>query len=284
MRKVQHFFISMIESRSHLMMGVVVLSLIGAAGCDPCLNNPCDDGVACNGTETCTASGGQVECSAGTTVECTNGQTCTEPDGICDGCVDAADCDDGDLCTTDTCDSDGSCTNDPIMCPAGETCDEATGDCLAGNCTSDADCDDGDLCTTDTCTADEICDNADVMCAAGETCDPNTGNCMASGTATPQTLIGAAGNFTGATTCGDDDGVVSLFDNNGMLTLNGLTGNGDIPVTQMGDLMGTASGVTAFGMGDHTMTLTLDPATGDVSLHLENGNGGSCDSTLVSMP
>ncbi len=235
MNNVQTSLRSIVWTRQ-LATVVVFFSLIGATGCDPCLNNPCNDGLACNGVEMCSADGGTFNCTDGIPVTCDNGTACTEPDGACPECDSDDDCDDSDLCTTDTCEADGSCTN------------------------------------------------VDVMCPAGETCDPGTGNCMASDTVSPQSLVGAAGNYTGATSCGDDDDMVSVVNNNGVLTLTGLTGNEDITISLTGDLTGTASGVTAFGVGDHTLMLTLDPANGNLSLHLENGDGGSCDSTLVSMP
>lgn len=40
----------------------------------------CDDGVACNGDETCSAAG---LCEDGTPVDCLETETCTEPDGTC---------------------------------------------------------------------------------------------------------------------------------------------------------------------------------------------------------
>ncbi len=43
-------------------------------------------------------------------------------------CGSNAECDDGDACTTDTCD-DGACTNEPVVCGEGEVCNEATGSC-----------------------------------------------------------------------------------------------------------------------------------------------------------
>ena len=66
-------------------------------------------------------------------------------------CEVPADCDDGDLCTTDTC-VDGTCHRTPL------------------------DCDDGDACTTDTCVAG-TCDNTPISCSPGETCNENNGLC-----------------------------------------------------------------------------------------------------------
>ena len=57
--------------------------LVLMAGCDPCMNNPCDNGLACDGLETCTADGGQAVCGDGTPVSCDATAVCTEPDGAC---------------------------------------------------------------------------------------------------------------------------------------------------------------------------------------------------------
>jgi len=128
-------------------------------------------------------------------VVCTAGNAITE-------------CDDGDPCTTDTCenidaDGNGECDNTDIECPTGQVCDGGTcktpcdtdADCDDGDaCTDDAcddgfcsdeptDCDDGNDCTTDTCDADTGCANTpddaacddDLFCNGEETCDADTG-------------------------------------------------------------------------------------------------------------
>src|SRR5688572_30824201 len=157
----------------------------------PCMaDSECDDGLACNGVETCAA----MRCLAGTPV----------------------DCDDGVSCTADTCnDVDASClhTADDAMCPAGLVCDE-TDNCVPPTpCETDADCDDMQMfngvetcepafgcrraaaptcddsiaCTVDTCdetlaggagdcvhtNTDALCDDSSV-CTVGETCAPGT--------------------------------------------------------------------------------------------------------------
>ncbi|UCC31748.1 MAG: hypothetical protein JSU86_05615, partial [Phycisphaerales bacterium] len=58
----------------------------------------CDDGVFCNGVETCDAV---LECQPGV----------------------AVDCDDADACTADSCNEDNDvCDNDPIPCTVVEDC------------------------------------------------------------------------------------------------------------------------------------------------------------------
>jgi len=85
-------------------------------------------------------------------------------------CALDADCDDDDLCTTDTC-VDGSCLHDSLLCDDGDACTLDSCDPLIGACVSDPDgCDDGDLCTVDSCDATLGCAHDPVLCAPGETC------------------------------------------------------------------------------------------------------------------
>jgi len=107
---------------------------------DACVNTPddasCDDGNVCNGAETCDPVN---DCQPGTPLVC----------------------DDGNLCTTDSCDPVAGCLFTPVECPAGEQCDPADGICkVPPECTVDADCDDG------------------MFCNGAETCDTATGTCL----------------------------------------------------------------------------------------------------------
>ena len=74
------------------------------------------------------------------------------------GCRDDNECEDGDPCTTNTCDRmTGRCTSQLV----------------AGCCTAAAQCDDGDGCTTDTCGTDQRCAHATIAncCATAAQCD-----------------------------------------------------------------------------------------------------------------
>jgi cysteine-rich repeat protein len=171
----------------------------------------CDDGLFCNGVETCDAVLG---CQAGT-APCDDGVACTDDscdevnyqcsnavnDGACDdrlfcngvetcdavlGCQPgtAPDCDDGVACTDDICDevndwcanmaNYGAC-DDGLFCNGAETCDAVLG-CQAGT----APCDDGVACTDDSCdevndqcssTADDGACDDGLFCNGVETCD-----------------------------------------------------------------------------------------------------------------
>jgi len=182
-----------------------------------CAGTPkvCDDGLYCNGVETCDAGTG--DCLAGTppdladSIDCTvdkcdeennaplhspndtlcdDGDVCT--DDSCDaqeGCQFAdnqAGCDDLDPCTTDDACDDGECAGTPKVCDDGlycngvETCDAVTGDCLEGTPPDIADTVD---CTVDECDEendaplhspdDTLCDDAD-LCTT-DLCLPDSG-------------------------------------------------------------------------------------------------------------
>ncbi|TFH21567.1 MAG: hypothetical protein E4H03_10355, partial [Myxococcales bacterium] len=152
------------------------------------------------------------------------------------GCLGDVDCNDGNLCTHDTCDlASGVCSNiatdcsglddacnagvceattglcaaraltgqacdDGLACTVADTCD-AGGACVGG---APAACDDGDLCTTDSCDAASgacintalDCSLLDGACVVG-VCDGASGVC------TVDPTIGAACDDSNACTTGD---------------------------------------------------------------------------------
>ncbi len=88
-------------------------------------------------------------------------------------------CDDGDACTVDACDSTtGTCSHTPITCATDEVC--VDGQCLF-TCANDAACDDGDPCTTEVCT-NGACVTSDTCVSpdpcTNVSCNPNTGACI----------------------------------------------------------------------------------------------------------
>jgi hypothetical protein len=101
----------------------------------PCADDAeCDDGVFCNGAESCALGG----CVAGTPVECDDGIACTE-----DACDEAA-----RGCASAAADADGDGSGD-VAC-GGDDCDDADADVHPG--------------------ADELCDGS----AVDEDCDSTT--------------------------------------------------------------------------------------------------------------
>ncbi len=160
----------------------------------------CDDGNACTENDTCSNGA----CYPGTTVNCDDDQQCTvdscDPDSGCvhanregscsdgnectvsdtcqDGtCIpgDARICDDGNLCTDDTCDEQVGCvyTDNSSPCDDGNACTEVD-TCSGGVCQPGAalDCDDGNVCTDDTCDEQAGCVNTfnSISCDDGDDC------------------------------------------------------------------------------------------------------------------
>ncbi len=198
----------------------------------------CDDGNKCTIEDLCV----QGFCT-GTTTDCNDESPCTQDlcapligcqhfakpgscsdDDACtygDVCKDkvclpgkAVDCDDGNVCTADSCDPAKGCVGTPLqkVCTDGDACTK--GDkCVSGVCFPGAadDCDDDNPCTDDSCDSTkgcahdviadgtecddgDLCTNSDACsggkCAASKTvcdddnacstdvCDPKTGSCV----------------------------------------------------------------------------------------------------------
>jgi subtilisin family serine protease len=177
----------------------------GAPECDD--NGDCDDGLFCNGAETCSAG----SCQAGSAPNCNDGIACTvdscnEGTDSCDHAPNNAACDDGQFCngaetcnvslgcqagTPPNCDdglfcngvetcSGGSCQAGSDPCP-GQVCDEGTDTCL--DCITNGDCDDGLFCNgAETCSAGSCqagtapnCD--DGIACTGDSCNEGTDSC-----------------------------------------------------------------------------------------------------------
>ena len=165
---------------------------------EPCLVTSCDDGNACTAdicisdgpgsTASCENTDISASCDNG--LYCDGAETCDEINGCEDGTP--PDTGDGVGCTDDSCDevndvivndvNDGNCDNG-LYCDGDETCD-AVNDCQAGTAPST---DDGVVCTDDSC--DEVndvivntvndgnCTDGE-FCNGAETCDA-TNDCQA---------------------------------------------------------------------------------------------------------
>ena len=164
------------------------------AACDPangtCATVPfhggflCDNGDACTVTDKC-ADG---ECTGGVAVNCNDGNACT--DDACDpvaGCThtpNVAACNDGDLCTLgDQC-ADGICVGGPAAdCEDGNACtqDTCTPDAGCQHTVTDGPCDDGDVCTSNDLCIEGVCQGSGVLACTDNdpctdnACDPATG-------------------------------------------------------------------------------------------------------------
>jgi hypothetical protein len=133
-----------------------------AAGCpskDPCLTGQCQDG-ACVYVDSCCSS----------SAECDDGNLCTTDTCLYEHCqftaikgccVTSFDCADSNACTEDWCPGPGLQCENPV---------------IPGCCLSAKECDDGDKCTKDTCVAHE-CAHANVCCATDADCDDGDDVC-----------------------------------------------------------------------------------------------------------
>jgi hypothetical protein len=176
------------------------------------INNsaPCNDGLWCNGTDTCSDG----SCSVHSGFPCDDGVFCTddacdEDGNSCSNTANDAYCDDGIACTNDSCNlSMGGCkyaAND-VLCDDGVACTIDSCNAASG-CESeahDAFCDDSEVCTTDSCDPASGCQfvnnnnpcpdpyycNGDEVCSGGtcidqpdpctgpdETCNESTNSC-----------------------------------------------------------------------------------------------------------
>ena len=158
-------------------------SICLATDCDPdtgqCSFVPANDGLLCDDADMCTTgaicTGG--ECSGAEPVNCNDGNLCT--DDSCDsqaGCqhlFNSASCSDGDACTLDDQCTDGQCKpagalvcDDDNVCNGVETCDSQTG-CKSGTPLS---CGDDNVCN-----GQETC-NPKAGCISGPPQNCNDGN------------------------------------------------------------------------------------------------------------
>jgi cysteine-rich repeat protein len=156
----------------------------GGDGCSPgcavepgfnCIGQPsvctssCDDGNSCTAdlwdpvNVVCINDGTGVATGCDDNNACTTGDVCQgDVAGTCQGAdTSAADCNDGNPCTLDTCDTATGCEhdgtgvtidcNDSNACTTSDVClGDAAGTC-AGIDTSAVDCSDANLCTVDVC-------------------------------------------------------------------------------------------------------------------------------------
>jgi len=181
---------------------------------DKCMQGVCEAGVAanCNDGNKCTDDSCMPDEGClhdENTAPCNDGDLCTMQDqceaGIC-APGDPLQCDDGNVCTDDSCDPDAGCTfeTNENACDDGDAC--TTGDhCTGGSCTWDwlKDCDDQNLCTNDLCDSDTGCTYVIIEgeCSDGDPC--TVGDHCQLGACVPGTLQDCNdGNPCTADSCG----------------------------------------------------------------------------------
>ena len=156
----------------------------------PCLEPACD-----------AATGACSLVPANDGFACSDGDACTLSDSCLDGVCAAglaANCNDGNPCTDDSCEANGGCvhTDNSLACDDGDVCTVGN-QCVGGECvaTGILACDDGNVCTVDLCDSligcthqpgPGICDDGN-SCTTGDHCDG--GKCV----------------FSGVTQCADDN-------------------------------------------------------------------------------
>ena len=181
----------------------------------------CDDGLFCDGTDTCNASGACVNHSGD---PCPGGPECARAcNEAADNCFDAAStacATDGNVCTDDHCNGTGACvhTNNTASCNDGmfcngidicaggicghsgnpcaggpecaHSCNEASDNCFDASgtaCTPDANpctldrCDGGGACTHPAGNAGAVCRPSAGQCDTAETCSGASPTCPADG-------------------------------------------------------------------------------------------------------
>ena len=169
---------------------------------DQCAEGTCTAGVdvICEDANQCTDDlcNPEVGCQyTNNSSVCSDNDACTSFDACQEGaCVGGAQlpCDDGNVCTDDSCDPQAGCLHAANDAPCNDGNDCTPEDqCAAGICVSSGmlDCDDGNPCTKDTCTADGgclsypvagICDDGDPctvadQCVNGACISGDTKNC-----------------------------------------------------------------------------------------------------------
>ena len=165
---------------------------------DVCKNNACvgGAGTVCNDSNPCTTD----SCNAGTgvcvfannSIPCNDNNACSQSDvcagGVCGGV--AVKCDDGNLCTNDSCNALSGCVNTPnaVPCFDGNAC-TANDVCAGGICKGVAInvgtlCDDGNACTNDNCDPTSGCTHVNNTAACDDANGCTTGDVCAAGKCT----------------------------------------------------------------------------------------------------
>ena len=106
--------------------------------------------------------------------------------GNCPPCplCQAGGCDDGNVCTTDSCDPAAGCLHPAISCDDGNACTTDLCDPMTGCAHGTLDCDDGNVCTTDTCDAATGCAHLPRTARCNDDGDPCTSDVCGNGVCT----------------------------------------------------------------------------------------------------
>jgi hypothetical protein len=187
------------DVRVQTQPGVDASPLIVQQAAGYVLNGPPYDANCDNGLSSTAGQSGQINlCPTCVNDQCFT-QACNQQTGMCEQTNEqlSEPCEaDGDLCTNDHCDGNGTCVFlNNVMCQAanppcegGEICNPMTGVCdpqpdgaLSLPCEAD-----GNLCTIDHCDGNGMCvqfntvmcQPANPPCEGGQMCDPQSGMCV----------------------------------------------------------------------------------------------------------
>ncbi|MGC4118188.1 MAG: lamin tail domain-containing protein [Myxococcales bacterium] len=170
----------------------------------------------------CTPSCGTRVCGddgcGGSCGSCDDGSLCTTDS--CDGngqCVfTAISCDDSNACTNDSCVTATGCVHNTVTCDDGSACTTDSCDSVYGCLHDTVVCNDGNVCTNDSCSPTTGCDHAAISCddndaCTAESCDAVTGcghttiSCDDADACTTDTCSASTGCAHVAVNCNDSD-------------------------------------------------------------------------------
>ena len=258
---------------------------------DSAEGNACDaDGSNCTPGDSCKNS----VCTAGTAIDCNDNKVCTDdscdpasgncknqynvagcddnnPCTLIDGCQGGLckggagpNCDDGSVCTDDSCDvKTGNCVHDGSL-HEGSTCDDGSVCTLNDVCTigvcggTTKSCDDANLCTTDSC--DKTLDCKHTAIADSTTC--NDGNACTS---------------NDACVAGACKGILHPCDDGNACTANNCDSSGGCSYPALSDLTTCGGGQWCVGGACKTKGCGDGYVDGSASEQCDDGNAGNCD-------
>lgn len=242
------FSLTVTDDRGGSDSDTVRVVSVAPAECDRCQNGQCcldadcDDGLFCNGAETCTDGACRTAASpCGPEEECVEAtDQCRLPGAPL--CRVQADCDDGRFCNGAEFCVGGACQAGIGPCP-GRLCREADDRCV--DCLTNDDCDDGVFCNgSETCNSNGSCEIGSPpcpddgrFCNGTESCDEPSDRCVSFGnpcesgeTCNEDTNDCAPGCTTACVTnadCADD-----RFCNGIESCINGCCVSGAVPCAQ----------------------------------------------------
>ena len=239
--------------------GIDNVSICPASGPPPgcSVNADCDDGLFCNGAETCNAG----TCQAGTAPSCDDGISCTA-----DSCNES----------TDSCDNvtnDSLCDNG-LWCDGAETCSASLG-CQSGTAPS---------CTNGCDEANDVCFPTGGGCTVDDDFEggaPNWNNDPASTCTTGDYVTGNPTNPSGGyQIVGSHSGTTSIYTANNSTAGNADVDGGNCILTSPTWSVGNTSTLSVWYW--HGQRDQGDDASGDFFRLEYSTNGGSSWNTLAS--